>query len=281
MTHPSAHFLQALHISDFMHNSLKSLLCTKAYQRRAVAHRALQQYNRAVQDLECAVSNDQASKELQAALAAAKRDLEENRKEQKLRKAMAALGRPPQQQQQQQASLAEGNGPGCAKNLLLLPNTSVEEGGAVSLKLTPDLDKGFDINKLKKVETLVQDLQSWIAASLAVGVGASSVAAAGIGAVAGVTAPSDESASEERRPSTSSGPKLPDRTCVNKPSGDQAQKYSSSSSSSSRSSTERGVEEKRAVVKGGIQELNLLLEGDDLACVYFRECGGLSALFKV
>ena len=54
--------LQVLNIADFTLNSLKGPLCTKAYQRRAAAFRALQQYKRAVEDLEAAVANDGESK---------------------------------------------------------------------------------------------------------------------------------------------------------------------------------------------------------------------------
>ncbi|GAX78335.1 hypothetical protein CEUSTIGMA_g5777.t1 [Chlamydomonas eustigma] len=270
------HCDKALHISDFMLNSLKGPLCTKAYQRRAAAYRALQQYNRAVQDLECAIANDPTSKELQVALSVARRDLDESQKQKQLRKAMAAAGK---QQQQQQGAAAEGNGQG-AHNLLLLPSSTshgdmascVAEEMTHSERTNPGLDQRLDIQKLRKVEELVQNLQNFSATSSATH--PSATATAGASATAPVP---NHDTSEERQPSTaSSTPKLPERKRA-KPSVEQKRTHNMTS-------TEDDVaeeEEHGGGVKEVLQELNSLLEDDDMTCVYFRECGGLSVLFKM
>eukprot|EP00195_Chlamydomonas_chlamydogama_P005216 CAMPEP_0202907312 /NCGR_PEP_ID=MMETSP1392-20130828/42092_1 /ASSEMBLY_ACC=CAM_ASM_000868 /TAXON_ID=225041 /ORGANISM="Chlamydomonas chlamydogama, Strain SAG 11-48b" /LENGTH=117 /DNA_ID=CAMNT_0049596147 /DNA_START=22 /DNA_END=375 /DNA_ORIENTATION=+ len=89
------HSDKVINIADFLHNNLRDPLVTKAYQRRATAYRSLQQYDKAVQDLEAAHANEPANAELVQQLDKARRDLAEYRKQKQVRKAM-------QQQQGQQ-----------------------------------------------------------------------------------------------------------------------------------------------------------------------------------
>ena len=58
-----------LHIADFLHNNKKDPLCAKAYTRRAAAFKALNQLERAVQDLEAAAEMEPDNKEVQQLLA--------------------------------------------------------------------------------------------------------------------------------------------------------------------------------------------------------------------
>eukprot|EP00798_Chlamydomonas_sp_ICE-L_P017965 gene17965-24370_t len=83
-------YVQAvLNIADFLNNNTQCPLCVKAYMRRSQAYRALQQYNRAVQDLESALAIEPENTELQVLFKKAKIDAEEQQKAKKLRSAVA------------------------------------------------------------------------------------------------------------------------------------------------------------------------------------------------
>ncbi|KAG1662073.1 hypothetical protein FOA52_005320 [Chlamydomonas sp. UWO 241] len=131
------HCDKALSIADFLHNDLRSPLCTKVYQRRATAYRALQQYARAVQDLQAGVDIEPDNKDLVAQLSKAQRDLDEYRKAKQLSKAMGGK--------------SQGGG-------------EAQAGGGEAKGTWEQDDKaagdqavgGLDIEKLRQVETLSQ-----------------------------------------------------------------------------------------------------------------------------
>lgn len=67
MTHPlccpgSACLLQALHIAEFFQNNKHDPVCVKVLQRRATAFKALDQLDRAVQDLTAALELEPGNK---------------------------------------------------------------------------------------------------------------------------------------------------------------------------------------------------------------------------
>lgn len=224
---------QVLNIADFMLNSLKGPLCTKAYQRRATAYRALQQYSRAVADLEAAVANDPDSKELAAALAAARREQEEQRKQRQLRKAM-----------QRPQPGGEAGGDDVAKGKAgqkALPEMAADENGKM------------DFEKLRRVEQLVLELQKICSAKTA------EVATAGGGMESGAG----------QGEASHAGPHLPSRIGVSK-GGSKASPEAEAAAAATTDPMARAC-----------SELASLLQDNDMACVYLRECGGLKAAAKV
>ena len=217
-------WLQELNIADFLHNNLRDALCTKTYQRRATAYRALQQYSKAVEDMERAAANDPDSKEIQQQLAGARAELEEHRKQKRLKKAL-----------NKQAKGKEGGG-------------TTEEADAGML----------DVDKLRRVEQLVQAVQR---EQQGQGQGRNEE---------GVTA------QEGAKPR---GPQLPARPAKSGIAADMAGPGAGPKPTLGNASNPSSNSE--APVVQHCSELMKLIEGDDLACVYLRECGGLQAAAQV
>lgn len=122
------HCDKLLHVADALHNNPKHELCVKALQRRATAYKALQQPQRAVEDLEKALEIAPADAEIQKQLGKARQELDEERKQRALRKAVAKSGG---------AATADANGGADGKKV-------VEVAGA-----------RVDVEKLRKLEKLV------------------------------------------------------------------------------------------------------------------------------
>ncbi|GLC44336.1 hypothetical protein PLESTB_000480900 [Pleodorina starrii] len=265
------HCDKVLSIADFLHNNKRDPLCVKALQRRAEAYRALQQYGKAVQDLEAALDIEPGNAEAAKQLVKARQEDEEARKQRAIAK---AVGR---------AASGAAAGPGGA----------VEAGGVV-----------LDLGKLGRLERLA----ALLAPEAAVAPGASSSSGGGAAAVAadgaaeqGVCGSGDGSAPE---PSSSyqqpggagaqRGPALPPRRQAKAAGGgaagrDQgdgpsssgggpvaAERGAASASSPSSSSSSSGPGSSTTTTTEGIcSELRELLRDDDACCVYLRECGGL------
>ena len=219
-----------------MLNSLKGSLCTKAYQRRATAYRALQQYGRAVADLEAAVSNDPDSKELTVALAAARREQEEQRKQKQLRKVMHRQPAP--------ESVETGGEAG-----------EVVKGKA-GQKALPEAaadEPGMDLEQLRRVEQLVQELQR---------------SCSGDSAAAAAAAVVEAGAGEGQGVALQGGPRLPVRSSAGKGGGKASADVVAEAATTD-------------PVARACSELAALLQDNDMACVYLREIGGLQAAAKV
>ncbi|KAL6765116.1 hypothetical protein V8C86DRAFT_3128274 [Haematococcus lacustris] len=84
------HCDKVLHIADFLHNNPRHPLCVKAHVRRAAAYQALEQHERAVQDLQEAAAIEPGNKEVILLLSKARLALEEQMKQKQVRKALAS-----------------------------------------------------------------------------------------------------------------------------------------------------------------------------------------------
>ena len=227
-----------------MLNNLKGPLCTKAYQRRAAAYRALQQYGRAVTDLEAAVSNDEDNKELQGLLSDARRELEEHKKQNMLKKAMSKSSSPVETVSSSKSSVE-------SKELLEVGQGQRE--AADDSKSAVLSTSHLDIEKLRTVEKLVQEVQRSLEPD------------------ALLSPPSESEADTSGSGKGAAGPNLPARPKANT----TAQK--SPKTKPSASQPEKQVDALTRVCG----ELSALVRDDDLASVYFRECGGLKAAGRV